>query len=749
MIDGNGSSSRSTPPLSPDPDAAVDFLKEKFRPDGPWVLTAIVPDTETTPTRTIKTAQGVKDFIAKHNGDKNIYYSVAVLKKPVSKKATKAEVKHSEYLHVDADPNDDETPEQFKARLLPEIAKLERKPTAVIDSGNGLQLLWRLEEPCADQAEVEAANYALAELLGAAPSTRNVDRILRLPGTINHPNKKKRRVGRTPCATKLVDFNGATHKFEDMPRAAPEVNLTDASTGSSKGKLEDVIRNGRYDLFDGDRSRAVWSVINEMLRRGYRDEAIVDVITARANKISEHIYDQSKPEEYAERQVKQAKEKIDFATNDKGVPVGSPANICIAMVKLGVTVRYDEFANRTLVDGIDGFGPALDDAATHRLWITMGRQLRFHPTLNMLRIVVPDAARLNGFHPVCDYLDGLVWDGTPRIDRWLTTYGGAEDTPFTSAAGALWLTAAVRRVRQPGCKFDEMLVLESAQGLDKSEALKALCPKVELFSDDLPLNADGKKVIEQTQGKWIIEIAELSGMRRAEIEQVKATLSRQRDRSRMAYGHFPEEVPRQWVAAGTTNSLTYLRDPTGNRRFWPLRTPKWDVDALKRDRDMLWAEAAAREASGASIRLPQHLWEAAGRAQDARLARDPFHEEIYDAVSNIPRGKIATNSIWVILDVRVGTLNQDHYNRVGQAMRSLGWTRSENGVRIDGRLVNGYTRGDQPWPQVTAERTQYGNTLIIRVEGFDMLRADDYSLSPLDFATPVLTVRKKDGEGEG
>src|SRR6516225_1333202 len=197
MTDGNGSSGRSTPLPSPDPDAAVDFL-EKFRPGGPWVLTAIVPDGRTY-TKTVTTAQGVKDFTADHNDTKNIYYSVAVLHGAVSKKAAKSDVKHSDYLHVDADPNDDETPEQFKARLLPKIEALDKKPTATVDSGNGLQMLWRLEQPCADQAAVEVANHALAEMLDADPSTWNVDRILRLPGTVNHPNKKKRKVGRVPC----------------------------------------------------------------------------------------------------------------------------------------------------------------------------------------------------------------------------------------------------------------------------------------------------------------------------------------------------------------------------------------------------------------------------------------------------------------------------------------------------------------------------------------------------------------------
>ena len=465
-----------------------------------------------------------------------------------------------------------------------------------------------------------------------------------------------------------------------------------------------MIRDGCGDQFGGHRARAVWFVIMEMFRRGYYDEAIVEVLTNRANRISDHIYDQSDPEGYAERQVRQAKEDAEFATHN-GVPVKSPGNICIAKVKLSVTVRYDKFADRIMVEGVDGFGPVLDDAAVHRLWLTMDRQLRFRPNLDMLFLVISDVARLNEFHPVCDYLDGLQWDGVKRIDRWLTTYGRAEDTEYTSAVGALVLMAAVRRVRQPGCKFDEMLVLEAPQGKERSTALAILAVRDEWFSDDLPLHVDAQKLIERTRGRWIIECAELSGMKRADIEHIKALLSRQRDRARMVWRKITADAPRQFVPIGTTNSDRYLKDQTGNRRFWPAKTPKFDLDALRRDRDQLWAEAAAREATGASIRLPQHLWEKAEEVQEARLIHDPIYDALHDAIGEFDKGKIAATAIWTILDVRVGAQGQDHNMRVSQAMKNLGWERAPSTIRINGKAVKGYTKGEQPWPQISVERT--------------------------------------------
>src|SRR5262249_49921306 len=158
---------------------------------------------------------------------------------------------------------------------------------------------------------------------------------------------------------------------------------------------------------------------------------------------------------------------------------------------------------------------------------------------DLLRTVVSDVARLNGFHPVRDYLDGLRWDGVKRIDRWLVDYGGAEDTEYSHAVSALMLVAAVRRVRRPGCKFDEIGVSESeAQGTDKPPRSAPLAVGDDGSSDAPPLNISGKQVVESLRGRWIVEAAELSGMRRTDVEHLKAFLSRQIDRARMAYGHF-------------------------------------------------------------------------------------------------------------------------------------------------------------------------------------------------------------------
>jgi hypothetical protein len=717
-------------------DIPAGFL-EQLRPSGCWVLTTIVPDGRIE-TITAHSAREVRRFVEAHDGERNLYFSVNPTRTAMSRKAAKVDIAAIEYLLADLDPRDDESPEAAKARYR-ENLRGDPTPTVIIDSGNGIQALWRLSEPIVlpelitDErgqrslspeafkiiADVEERNKALIERLGGDAGTQNIDRILRLPGTMNLPNAKKRKAGRVPCPTRLIEFNHAAYDLDAFLRPAAKDDKAKRQSGtrqqgaSSPGydELADLISNGCGDRFDGDRSRAVWSVINRMLRRGYLTTTIEQTLLDRANGISDHIYDQKPPAEYAARQVTKAVAEIEFSCDAEELPYPSQNNIRIALHKIGVQLRYDQFAAHTLIEGLAGFGPVLDDGAVDRIWLQIEQSFHFCPARGLFLTVINDTAKLNSFHPVCDYLDSLRWDGVPRIDQWLTTYGGAADNDYTSAVGAIVLIAAVRRVRQPGCKFDEMLVLEQPkQGTDKSSALAILAVKTEWFSDDLPLNIQGKAVIEALRGRWIIEAAELSGMRRADIEHLKGLLSRQVDRARMSYDRLVSEVPRQSIPIGTTNSLEYLRDTSGNRRFWPVQVESFDLKALREDRDQLWAEAAAREAEGASIRLDPKLWSLAQREQEWRLTQDPWHQLLSDQLGEYDRAKISTESIWAILDHKPAQRGQEQSRRVGEAMRKLGWDRPNvaGNVRIGGKLVSGYVIGEKPWRTVKAIRDRDG-----------------------------------------
>ena len=202
-------------------------------------------------------------------------------------------------------------------------------------------------------------------------------------------------------------------------------------------------------------------------------------------------------------------------------------------------------------------------------------------------------------------------------------------------------------------------------------------------------------MIETLRGRWIVEAAELSGMRKADVEHLKAMLSRRIDRARMAYGRLPIEAPRQCVVIGTTNKSEYLRDTTGNRRFWPVLVVRFDLDALRRDRDQLWAEAAAREAKGESIRLARELWPEAAKEQRQRLADDPFVAVLANHLGHL-EGKIKAADVWEILNLHGAQLTQDVYARAAEAMKRIGWKRPNKAgtARFDGRLMAAYVRGD-------------------------------------------------------
>lgn len=230
-----------------------------------------------------------------------------------------------------------------------------------------------------------------------------------------------------------------------------------------------------------------------------------------------------------------------------------------------------------------------------------------------------------GFHPVRQYFWNLpIWDEVPRVDTLLIDYLGAQDSPYVRAVTRKTLCAAVRRIYEPGCKFDNILVLSGPQGIGKSTLLSRL--GMGWFSDSLTVSdMNDKTAAEQLQGHWLIEIGEMAGMKKAELEKVKAFLTRQDDKFRAAYGRRVSSHPRQCVFFGTTNEEGYLRDLTGNRRFWTVpvtgqgsRKP-WELDQATLDQ--IWVEAlllAGRE----SLYLDPELEGRAREAQREALERD-------------------------------------------------------------------------------------------------------------------------------
>lgn len=363
------------------------------------------------------------------------------------------------------------------------------------------------------------------------------------------------------------------------------------------------------------------------------------------------------------------------------------------MAMKGMTVSYNAFANRIVLNGA-----FLTDDTERKAWFDVREMSNVKFSKDLFGEVLRNIAFANTFHPLCDWLEAneAEWDGVGRIDSWLTDYLGVAPTPFVRAVGAIFLTAAVRRTRDPGCKFDELMVLEGPQGINKSSAMAALCPVQEWFSEDFTVSMNSKELLETTEGKWIVEAPELSNLQKGEVEHVKHLLSRRFDRARLAYGRTAVERGRQWVAVGTVNDDTYLSDATGNRRFWPVRCGKIDLAAIERDRAQLWAEAAIRERKGGPTRLHSEHWAEAGEEQDKRVKVDAFIEELMPVLGHYEHGRISTSEVWAIVGVPLDRRNAQG-QRLGNAMKSMGWARRR--VKIKGKNSYAYFKGEE-FPEI-------------------------------------------------
>lgn len=234
-------------------------------------------------------------------------------------------------------------------------------------------------------------------------------------------------------------------------------------------------------------------------------------------------------------------------------------------------------------------------------------------------------AQQYSFHPVRDYLKGCTWDGVPRVDTLLIDYLGAEDNSYTRAVTRKTLAAAVARIYRPGCKFDYMLTLRGRQGIGKSAFIGKLGGQ--WFSDTFT-TMQGKDAYEQVQGVWLVEVGELAGMRKAEAETIKLYISKQVDRFRPAYGRRLQEFPRQCVFIGTTNETQFLRDTTGNRRFWVVDTPNepardmW-TELTAETVQQIWAEAVEIYKAGEPLYLPKELERVAREVQESYEEENP------------------------------------------------------------------------------------------------------------------------------
>lgn len=338
---------------------------------------------------------------------------------------------------------------------------------------------------------------------------------------------------------------------------------------------------------------------------------------------------------------------------------------------------FDEFAEEVTWAGrpmrdTDETGMALLIAAVYGL----------HVSTDRVREVADYIARQHRYHPVREYLESLRWDGEERLPTMLSRYAGAAPGRLNELLGERWAISAVARIMQPGCKVDTTLILVGGQGAGKSSLFAAMVPESAWFSDTA-MDLRHKDAYQQIQGVWLYEFAEIASLRARDAEVVKAFLSARFDKYRPPYGHNPIRVARQVVFVGTTNEAEFLDDPTGARRFWPVKIGEIDLLGLAMVRDQLWAEAVEKyREPGSRWWLTREEGEELVQVQEQYQRGDPWAEQVEGYLArHLGEGVTISELLTDALKLDMSQLNKGAQMRMAGILTGLGWAKGRSDRR--------------------------------------------------------------------
>lgn len=447
----------------------------------------------------------------------------------------------------------------------------------------------------------------------------------------------KKRIERLDDLT-ILEIGRKEKQFERSFTFDWKPDVRDIFTSSLPNEIIDILVEGNVE----DRSAALFKVAIAMIKEGWTDQQIMTALTDPNYALGEVAYEHAKTQSREraanwifnytikkarketdantqfEREVETVEldeaqamaQEVEIAQHDwrsqieRNGPTGHNANKPRCSLKNVILVLENEvskgvvqrnlFSNRdtygceTPWGGKTGHAITDDDVVVIKEWFS--NRFRFEPSLALIYEALTAIAVKNGFHPVRDYILSIEWDGVERLDTWLKDYVSAKaPEPYLSDVSRKIICAMVARVFQPGIKFDSMPVLEGDQGVGKSSAARILASE-QWFADHLPdlRHPDARLNL---QGKWVTEMGELASLKKSELETVKAYISSQSDHVRAPYGRKAMDLKRQSVFIGTTNESFYLKDKSGNRRYWPIPVGQCDFQGLQAVRDQLFAEA--------------------------------------------------------------------------------------------------------------------------------------------------------------
>jgi predicted P-loop ATPase len=394
-----------------------------------------------------------------------------------------------------------------------------------------------------------------------------------------------------------------------------------------------------------------------------------------------------------------------YKFGEKGVDPKDPQNVRLELEhwpEMQGRYTYDSWSDTLIInrpwpeDERTNYPRPVEDADLFTLMAHLWRQ-GLKPPQGVVEIALVEVARRCwAINPLIDYLTKLAWDGEDRLDGWLANYMGVPASPEATLFGRKFLIGAAARATRPRCKNDTMLTLQGPQGQKKSTAWRTLFGET-YFSDNLGDVRD-KDALMGLAGMWGIEWAEMSGLSRVSAEDMKAFLSRQEDRFRPPYGRSVIMRPRRCVFVGSTNQRSYLRDPSGGRRYWPVTCVHTiDLAAIERDRNLLWAEAMHRLEVGETWWLEGPAEEEIAKvAQEGVYDADPWEGPIIEKLAEqMPGAWVPTHEIlWLWLGVERSKQTTTHSQRLGGIMDRLG-IRGDRAYH-HGRRMRGYIFGAPP-----------------------------------------------------